>query len=389
MVETTQSLLAIARAISETTDLTETLRRVCRELSRLTRAETVAAYLLDAEGKEIRPVAGYHVPAHTLELLQATALPVAAQGFAESVFTAGRVAWSGDVQNDPRFAFPLFRVFPHQSGLIIPLQVGGAVAGAFYLVWWRTRQQQHEAGVTILAAIGQLVGVLLQNVGLARLAEARRGSAEAAEERYRLLFEENLAGILRTRQDGRILDCNESLARLLGYASRQEVLGRNARDFYLDPDDRERVLRGIEPGATANAREVYWRRRDGTPIWLRVNLRATGDGSFEGILVDISDGKRVAQAEREAAELRAVAMLATGAAHEINNPLTILLGQLTLLARENPGGPRLPKIVAAAERIRDIVGRMAGITRIEVAQQSSATLPPMLDIRKSGDAPGP
>ena len=280
-------------------------------------------------------------------------------------------------------------MFPHQSGLIIPLQVGGAVAGAFYLVWWRTRQQQPEAGVTILAAIGQLVGVLLQNVGLARLAEARRGSAEAAEERYRLLFEENLAGILRTRQDGRILDCNESLARLLGYASRQEVLGRNARDFYLDPDDRERVLRGIEPGATANAREVYWRRRDGTPIWLRVNLRATGDGSFEGILVDISDGKRVAQAEREAAELRAVAMLATGAAHEINNPLTILLGQLTLLARENPGGPRLPKIVAAAERIRDIVGRMAGITRIVVAQQSSATLPPMLDIRKSGDAPGP
>ena len=120
-----------------------------------------------------------------------------------------------------------------------------------------------------------------------------------------------------------------------------------------------------------------------------MNLRAIGDGSFEGILVDISDGKRVAQAEREAAELRAVAMLATGAAHEINNPLTILLGQLTLLARENPGGPRLPKIVAAAERIRDIVGRMAGITRIEVAQQSSATLPPMLDVRKSGDAPGP
>src|SRR5256885_13311020 len=96
MVETTQSLLAIARAISETTDLTETLRRVCRELSRLTRAETVAAYLLDAEGTEIRPVAAYHVPAHTRELLQATALPVAAQGLAESVFTAEALGlWGG------------------------------------------------------------------------------------------------------------------------------------------------------------------------------------------------------------------------------------------------------------------------------------------------------
>src|SRR2546421_6624175 len=114
MVETTQSLRAIARAISETTDLTETLRRVCRELSRLTRAETVAAYLLDAEGTEIRPVAAYHVPAHTLELLQATALPVAAQGFAESVFTAGRGGWGDDGQNEPPVSLPLFPVFPHQ-----------------------------------------------------------------------------------------------------------------------------------------------------------------------------------------------------------------------------------------------------------------------------------
>src|SRR5438034_7665735 len=146
MPDATSSLLTIARAVNETTDVTEALRLVCRELARLTLAETVAAYLLDVEGKEIRPAAAYHVPKHTLEVLTTTALPLAAQGFAQSVFTAGHVAWGDDVQNDPPVAFPLFRAFPHPAGLIIPLSVDGAVAGALYLAWGQ-EQRQGPAGV--------------------------------------------------------------------------------------------------------------------------------------------------------------------------------------------------------------------------------------------------
>src|SRR5947199_10823557 len=136
MPDATSSLLTIARAVNETTDLTETLRLVCRELARLTLAETVAAYLVDAEGKEIRPVAAYHVPKHTLELLTKTALPLAAQGFAAGVFTAGHVVWIDGVQNEPRFALKLLRVFPHMSGLINPFAGDVPVNGSFVLIRW-------------------------------------------------------------------------------------------------------------------------------------------------------------------------------------------------------------------------------------------------------------
>ncbi len=383
MPDPTASLLSITRVVCETSDLTETLRLICRELAHLALAETVASYLLDAEGRDIRPVAAYHVPKHTLPLLSTTTLPVAAQGFAESVFSAGHVTWSADVQNDPRFASPLFRVFPHRSGLIIPLAVDGAVAGAFYLVWWGERREFRDGVATALETTGQLVGLLLKNAQLKREAEAGRTAAEAAARRYRLFFERDLAGVLWTRRDGQIIDCNESVARLLGYASRQEVLAHNAAEFYLDPSDRVAVLAGLEPGGTADGRELRWRRRDGTPIWLRVNLRATEDGSFEGVLLDISDQRRVAAAEREAAELRAVASLAATTAHEINNPLAILLGQLSLLDRELP--ERVAKITGAAERIRDIVSRMTHITRVEVIRHPAGSLPPMLDLKKSGD----
>ena len=77
--------------------------------------------------------------------------------------------WSDDLPNDPRFAIPLFRRFPHQSGLVIPLLIDGQVAGAFYLVWWTARRRFEDAELATLQAIGEQAGVLLRN---ARLHEA-------------------------------------------------------------------------------------------------------------------------------------------------------------------------------------------------------------------------
>jgi CHASE1-domain containing sensor protein len=106
------------------------------------------------------------------------------------------------------------------------------------------------------------------------------------------------------------------------------------------------------------------------------------------VLARERDEKRLAQAEHEAAALRAIATVAAAAAHEINNPLTILGGHLALLKGEVPSNPRLAKILGAAERVRDIVDRMARITRVEMFQHASSALPPMVDIKKSsGEGP--
>src|SRR5439155_702551 len=93
-------------------------------------------------------------------------------------------------------------------------------------------------------------------------------------------------------------------------------------------------------------------------------------------------------AQREAADLRAVALLASAAAHEINNPLTVVVGSLELLSRhvgaDNQERRWLDRANAAARRIRDIVARMTRITRIE-RSEARPGLPPMLDIHKSSD----
>jgi diguanylate cyclase (GGDEF)-like protein/PAS domain S-box-containing protein len=117
-----------------------------------------------------------------------------------------------------------------------------------------------------------------------------------SEERYRLLFERNLAGVYRSTPDGRLLECNEAFARILGYSSREELLGRTAWDLFFSRRDRDVCLARLREHGTLENFEVRMRRKDGSSVWVLENetLRTGSQGEVvEGTLIDISDRKLV------------------------------------------------------------------------------------------------
>jgi diguanylate cyclase (GGDEF)-like protein/PAS domain S-box-containing protein len=124
-----------------------------------------------------------------------------------------------------------------------------------------------------------------------RAEEALRSS----EERYRLLFERNLAGVYRATLDGRLLECNEAFARILGYSSRDEVLAHSAWDLFFNREDREAFLARLKEKGSLTNFEVRIRRRDGTSVWALENetLIPGKDGAdlVEGTLIDITERK--------------------------------------------------------------------------------------------------
>src|SRR5262249_22669316 len=73
--------------------------------------------------------------------------------------------------------------------------------------------------------------------------QQRRAVAEliASEDRYRLLFERNVAGILRSTVEGKILDCNAAFARILGHASVEEIEACSTWEFFHTRADRDRL----------------------------------------------------------------------------------------------------------------------------------------------------
>ena len=81
--------------------------------------------------------------------------------------------------------------------------------------------------------------------------------------------------------------------------------------------------------------------------------------------------------------ITSVARLANAAAHEINNPLMVIIGNLELVARDAETTPfaqaRVQAALEAAERIREVVHCMHHVARLEVVA-SRPNLPDMLDL---------
>ena len=128
----------------------------------------------------------------------------------------------------------------------------------------------------------------------------RRRALEAlakSEENYRNLFEYASVGILQTTRDGRLMRANTTMARILGYDSVEEMAGVNfVRTIWVDPEERERLIRLFEPTGRANDLEVQWRRKDGSPVWIHLNAHLMrmpdSDAYFEGFVTDITERKR-------------------------------------------------------------------------------------------------
>lgn len=156
--------------------------------------------------------------------------------------------------------------------------------------------------------VNNLVGIV-QNGLLIRVWGSQRDVTErkktekalrASEERYRLLFERNLAGVYRSTVSGELLDCNESFARILGYNSREELLHRPITDLYPNPSDRETFVFRLDDQKVLSNYENRLKRKDGSLLWVLENsTMIPGDPPdswiIEGTLVDITDRKNAEQ----------------------------------------------------------------------------------------------
>jgi PAS domain S-box-containing protein len=122
-------------------------------------------------------------------------------------------------------------------------------------------------------------------------------AVEAAARLSTFIYDENLAGIIRATVDGRILECNDAILRMLGYASKQELLALRAPQLYYYPNERDRMLRLLAVTRRLNEFEVCYRRKDGTRCWALLNVHLMDPppgevgGSIVATVIDITERK--------------------------------------------------------------------------------------------------
>jgi len=128
-----------------------------------------------------------------------------------------------------------------------------------------------------------------------------------SEQKYRDIFEDAVIGIYQSTPDGRYLTVNPSFARIFGYESPEEMIASVTdigNQFYVNPDDRLRLMNRLKERGRIEGFDVQVLRRDGSRLWINMNAHTVRDKDgnvqyYEGTCVDITARKKAEEALRE------------------------------------------------------------------------------------------
>ncbi len=122
-----------------------------------------------------------------------------------------------------------------------------------------------------------------------------------SESRYRLLFENNLAGVFRLDGKGRILDCNKALLAMMGLPPDKALNPMSASRFLVDRAEGGRIADELRAHGRIEGRELSLMRGDGARVWVVMTIVAAEESILVGTVIDVTERKKI---ETELSEQR-------------------------------------------------------------------------------------
>jgi PAS domain S-box-containing protein len=198
-----------------------------------------------------------------------------------------------------------------------------------------------------------------------------------SEERYRAIFEQDLAGDYISTADGKFLACNHSFARMFGFITVEEAKVAGLKSLYPSPQAYESFIQCLKEQKTMVGYEEELHRMDGTTLHLVARVIGVFNSSEELIeihtyLIDESERRKTEQQIRQAQKMDAMGRLAGGVAHDFNNLLGVIIGQSEFLSNEAGCGEStragLAEIGKAADRGAALTRQLLAFTRQQVLE---------------------
>jgi two-component system sensor kinase FixL len=220
------------------------------------------------------------------------------------------------------------------------------------------------------------------------LTGTRKARDQIAEREARLqaILDTAVDGIITIDDHGIIDSANSATEEMFGYRA-EEIIGHNVKELMPDSYRRnhdgyiDAYLKTGDKKIIGIGREVEGQRKDGSSFPLDLSVSefiVAGERRFMGLMRDISERKRVEQEARfhldelaHAARLSALGEMATGIAHEVNQPLAAIVSYaqacLNMIASKNPDESlikdALEQIASQGRRAGDIIHRLRHFVR--------------------------
>jgi len=305
------------------------------------------------------------------------------EGLIGAVWTTGAAAWIRDLglerevlRSDVAIACGL------AAAIAVPVTGAGGVVAVLELFTARARDEDEP----LLAMIGAIAAQLGAAIERKRAEDALR----ASEMRFRSVTRTAQDAIICADTDGDITLWNPAARAIFGW-SEDEILGRPLTTIMperLRDAHREglaRLLATSIPRVIGKTISLIGLTRDGVELPIELSLSmwtAGGEIGFTAIVRDTTERRRIEQRLALADRMASVGQLASGVAHEINNPLAYVIANLGAAVEQAP--PELRAILdetrEGAERIRKIVRDLKSFARPDEETLGPVELPRVLDL---------
>ena len=199
-----------------------------------------------------------------------------------------------------------------------------------------------------------------------------------SEERFRAIFDNATDGILLAEIEAKkFYTGNNMICQMLGY-SLEEIKNLGVMDIHPE-DDLPYVIEQFEKQAKGEfplAKDIPVKRKDGSVFYAEINssqMTLAGKTYLVGIFRDITERRKMQEQLIVTDRLASVGELAAGIAHEINNPLTSVIGFSDLLLQKDlPGDVRedLQVVNREARRTADIIRNLLTFARKHEAEKA-------------------
>jgi PAS domain S-box-containing protein len=243
---------------------------------------------------------------------------------------------------------------------------------------WETvhKDGSHGFAETSVSPLRNDKGEIIGFRGVGRDVTGRKQAEEKlrqSRENYRALFDSSVIGtIVVDAETMRVVMANQAAVEMFRFSSPQEIRGADPLAF-IHPGDREEILELAakslfeqDSHQTHNLRAVT---KDGREIWISATgARIKHEGRLAGLIsfTDITEQKRQNERLIMTDRLASIGELASGTAHELNNPLTSIIGfSQLLMEREVPDDIRedLKLINSEAQRAADVTKNLLTFAR--------------------------
>ncbi len=355
------ALHQISMAVTSTLDLPEILDHIVEALRDMLRVSNLAIMLIDDRDHKLKITAGTGYPPEVVGRIQ----PGLGEGITGWVALTGKALNVPDVAADPRYIMGDETV---RSEVCVPLSVGNSTIGVLNM---ESRQPGAFSDDTV-RFMSTLAGQLAVTIENARLFQKVAQGEKDWEDTFRAIPD----GIAIYSEDLTILRANPALAEILGTPS-ESLVGKRCYEVFsycygaANPScPHRRAIRTTEP-TSAEVEEPSLRKTlhiISFPIFDQ-------DGVSKGMVHtvrDVTEEKALRAQLLQTEKLAAVGQLVSGVAHELNNPLTSVMGYSQLLLASDVA-PEIKEdlrtIHHEAQRSAKIIDNLLTFARKETAEK--------------------